>query len=68
MPEIEFTKPTGWDWAVDYVCEDGESDTMIVFGQILVEDAILEARRSLSFNFFRLDTFAPPAIVGVRRA
>ena len=67
MPDAKFTKPPGWDWAVDYQCDDGEIDTMLVFGQLRVEDAILEARRSLSFNFFRLDAFSPPAIVGVRR-
>lgn len=67
MP-MNMSKAPGWDWAVDYVCEDGEADTMLVFGQMLIEDALAEARASLSFNFFRLDTFAPPQIVAVRRA
>ena len=67
MASMVFTKSPGWDWAIDYVCEDGDADTMVVFGQLRVEDAIAEARMSLSFNFFRLDTFSPPAIVAVRR-
>ena len=65
---IEFTKPPGWDWAIDYEDEDGASETMLVFGKVRIDDAIEEARRSLSANFFDLPDFVPPVVVGVRRA
>lgn len=61
-----FVKPPGWNWEVDYE-SDGERDTMIVFGQIRIEDAIVEARRSLSFNFFDDPQFVEPAIIGAKR-
>jgi len=64
----EFTKSPGWDWAIDYEDEDGASETMLVFGKIRIDDAIEEARRSLSANFFDLPDFVPPVVVGVRRA
>lgn len=62
-----FTKSPGWDWLIDYEDEDGTVETMSVFGMITIEDAILEARRSLSFNFFKNPDFVAPAVVGARR-
>lgn len=66
MP-TSIEKSPGWDWEVDYEDEDGTVETMSVFGQIRVEDAVAEARHSLNANFFRLPDFVPPAIVAVRR-
>jgi len=63
----QFTKSPGWDWAVDYEDENGQRETVLVFGKIRIDDAIEEARRSLSFNFFDLPDFVPPAVVGARR-
>jgi hypothetical protein len=63
----EFTKSPGWDWAVDYEDEDGELETMLVFGKVRIDDAVEEARRSFSANFFDLPDFVAPVVVGVRR-
>lgn len=41
-------KKVGPDWEIDYRFDEDESvETMLVFGQIKVEDAIKEARYSL---------------------
>ena len=40
-------KAPGWDWAVTFEWEDGGQDVMSVFGCIMIEEAIKEARYSL---------------------
>ena len=66
MTDTTFSKSPGWDWEVHY--ESGDAvETMLVFGQLRIEDAILEARRSLSFNMFRNPCFVEPAVVGANR-
>jgi hypothetical protein len=44
---MEIEKGLGWDWAVHYEREDGTTDVVSVFGQLIIEDAIREARFSL---------------------
>ena len=39
-------KSPGYDWLVTYRFDDEPPETMVVWGQIKIEDAILEARRS----------------------
>lgn len=68
MCDAMFTRSPGWDWEVDYEDADGDRDTMLVFGQLRIEDALREARLSLSANQFRLPDHVPPAVVAVRRA
>lgn len=63
----QITKGPGWDWAIDYEDQDGARDTMLVFGRVRIDDAIEEARLSLSFNFFDFSDFVPPVVVAARR-
>jgi hypothetical protein len=44
---MKINKGPGWDWAVHYEWEDGTTDTVSVFGQLKIEDAIREARYAL---------------------
>ena len=43
-----FEKSPGYDWLATYRFEDEPPETMVVWGQIKIEDAILEARRSFA--------------------
>lgn len=56
-------KRPGWDWEVSYIAEDDHGrdtvETMLVFGAMTIEAAILDARSS-----FMIDE---PCIVGARR-
>ncbi len=45
---IQIEKRPGHDWLVTYRWEDGEPETMSVFGVMTIEEAIEEARFSLS--------------------
>ena len=43
---MRVTKGPGYDWVITYQFDDEPIDTMSVWGQIKIEDAILEARHS----------------------
>jgi hypothetical protein len=43
---MTFSKGPGYDWQITYKFDDEPIETMVVWGQIRIEDAILEARRS----------------------
>lgn len=45
---MEFSRGPGHDWLVTYQFDDDPIETMVVWGQIKIEDAIAEAR--LSFD------------------
>lgn len=62
-----FSKAPGWDWEVHYQSGDDAVETLLVFGRLRIEDAILEARRSLSFNSFRSSDFVEPVVLGATR-
>lgn len=62
-----FSRAPGWDWEVHYQSDDDAVETMLVFGKMRIEDAISEARLSLSFNIFRSPDFVEPAVLGARR-
>jgi len=43
---VEITKGPGYDWLITYDFDGEGIETMTVFDQVRIEDAILEARRS----------------------
>ncbi len=45
---MKLVKGPGYDWLVTYQFEDDLEETMTVWGQIKIEDAIMEARRSFA--------------------
>ena len=49
---MQIEKGPGWDWLVNYEWEDGEMDVVSVFGCLTIEDAVKEARYSLSDGDF----------------
>lgn len=44
---MRIEKRPGHDWIVTFCWEDGEPETMSVFGVMTIEDAVKEARYSL---------------------
>ncbi len=44
--QMKIEKGPGYDWLVTYQFDDEPIETMSVFGQIRIEDAIAEARFS----------------------
>jgi hypothetical protein len=66
---MEIEKSPGYDWDVDYedVDVEGGTQTMSIFGKMTIEEAVAEARFSLSSNFFKDPEFVEPAILAARR-
>lgn len=64
---MKFEKGPGYDWIVTYEDDDGVEE-MSVFGQIKIEDALTEARRSFDSPVVRSDADdTVVSIIAIRR-